>query len=79
MTRLHRFDAMATHAWFGRMYAKLSQDDLTVCRAFLRATADMDRGRYEHEVARLWLDVPNKPKHHREMAELLLCSNVGEP
>lgn len=78
MTRLDKFNALATHPWLGRLFAKLTSAELLWCRAYLVTTADKDRGEFEHLTNRLWLDRPDKPKHHKEMLELLICANSAK-
>lgn len=65
-----KFEVLKEHAWLGRSYSKLSKAELAVCQAFVEAK----HGDFEHDLNRLFLDKP-KPKHWKEILELLTCFN----
>jgi hypothetical protein len=44
---------------------------------FLMKNDSLDKGRFEHAVNRMFLDMPDdgRPKHWKEILELLTCAN----
>lgn len=75
MTRRALFAALATDAFYARLYERLSKKDVEWCFSFLDDNAATDAGAFEFAVNRLWLDSPEKPKRYRDIIELLLAAN----
>jgi hypothetical protein len=73
--RIQAFEAYQAHPWLKKVYRKLTVEELSFVFAFLKENAGLDKGAFELKVNRLFLDQPNKPKHYREILELLTCSN----
>lgn len=73
--RLNKFFALKDHAWFGRYFSKLSNQDLILVQDFLSSTKDLGRDDLELAINRLFLDKSVKPKNWKLILELLSCSN----
>lgn len=74
MTRLEAFYALKSHAWLGRVYARLTEKELSLAVHFLRERERCSKGEVDQAVQRMFLDLP-KPKHWKEIQELLSCAN----
>lgn len=72
--RLSTFNELKTHPWLGRVFRRLTQQELELARSFLLTHAGADAGTFEMLVNRMFLDRP-KPKHHTIIMELLVCAN----
>lgn len=68
------FEAFSTHPWFGKVFKRLKNDDLSTARCFLKANGHLGKGEFEFAVNRMFLDKP-KPKNWKEIQELLTCAN----
>lgn len=75
MDRQTVFNSLATHPWLGRVYKKLTIKERLQCEVFLVLHTGSDKDRFELAVNRMFLDDPEKPKHYKEMLELLTCAN----
>lgn len=75
MDRRSNFEALKEHAWQGRIFSKLAEEELRRARAFLDANQDLSKGDFEIAINRMFLDDPKKPKHWAIISELLLCAN----
>ena len=73
MQRAAKLKALESHAWFGRVYKKLSQADLRLCVEFIAANEGLDAGAFEKAVHRMFLDKLDKPRRWVEITELLHC------
>ncbi len=75
MTREQAFLSYKTHAWFNKVYSKLSQAELLECLAFIKEHDSLNKGDFEHKVNRMFLNTADKPKNWSRMLELLTCAN----
>ena len=72
MTRLLHFEKLSTHPLLKRDYAKLSQQELRICREFLAKTEHLDNYDYALALNRWTLDHPEeRTTHHTLMWSLL--------
>lgn len=77
-TRTEHFRALATHAWFKRVFARLTKQEIADCEYFLLKYKELDALAFEYMVNRMFLDVDPKPKHWAEMMDLVgACANVA--
>jgi hypothetical protein len=74
-TRAEIFRSLSSHAWLGRVYGRLSHAEISLAESFLAKYSHLGAGDFEHELHRMWLDKKEKPKHAREISELLCCAN----
>lgn len=72
--RLNNFNELAAHAWLGRIYKRLTKNDLDLAIGFIEQAAEIGHLEFEYAVNRMFLDKP-KPKHMAEIQELLTCAN----
>jgi len=70
--RLRHFEKLKTHAWYSKLFKKLSAKDISFCESFLKEHEGMSVNDFEMQVNRLFL-TGDKPKSHLEINELLLC------
>lgn len=76
MDRATKLEQLKTHAWFGRVFKRLSKSELELARSFLQSHDDLAKAEFEFAVNRMFLDKP-KPKHWVEILDLLANANVG--
>jgi hypothetical protein len=74
VTRDTVLSAYKDHAILGKLYKRLKAEDITALNSFLKANAHLDKGSFERAVNRMFIDRP-KPKHWKEIIELLSCAN----
>lgn len=74
MDRLTAFHGYESHAWLGRLYKKLTADDLNLCIDFINQNWELDKNDFEKKVNRLFLD-KEKTKNWKLITELLICAN----
>jgi hypothetical protein len=74
MDRMVAFENLKEHPWLGRAWGKLSQEELSIARRFIREHSQADRAEFEFALNRLFLDLP-KPKHHNLILDLLCNAN----
>lgn len=79
MDRRAHFESLKEHAWHGRVFGKLTEDEVRRARAFLDANEALSKGDFELAVNRMFLDDPKRPKYWAIISELLLCSNSMTP
>lgn len=70
MIRIQQFRALSEHAWYGRLYARLSADEVSLCETFILTHGALSAGDFEMLVARMWLDKP-RPRNAGVISELL--------
>ena len=68
---------ISTHPWLGRLWARLTVPERNQLLGWLSNHDHLDRGAFEAAVSRMWLDAATKPRHAREMQELLSCANTA--
>ena len=73
--RLEKFKSFSTHAWFKRVFKRLSKEEIRLAENTLIANDFKDRDAFESFCNRLFLDEANKPKHWKEIVELLSNAN----
>lgn len=60
----------------GKLYKKLNSMELTFCYHFIQTNQGLAKGEFEFKVNRMFLDYAGeKPKHWKEILELLTCAN----
>ena len=76
MTRLERFRALEHHAWFKRIYKKLSKTDILLAEEFLIQNESLSKDDYAMKAVRIWLgkDISERPKRWTHIEELLIAS-----
>lgn len=74
MTRLEKFEALADHPWYGRMWKKLSSSERTCAVHFLVENENASKDEFEIRINRLFLD-REKSKNADLIVELLSVSN----
>lgn len=77
--RLAAFKAYEKHAWLGRVFRKLSPEEMQIAVGFFEKNAALSKGDFEYAVNRAFLDQVEKPKHYKEILELLTCANSSLP
>lgn len=77
MNRLLKFEQLSSHAWLGRIYRKLNEQELLLARHFIREHDHLNAHEFSIKVNRMFID-RSKPKHFLEVMELLCCSNKFE-
>lgn len=79
MSRYDKFLSLKTHPWFHRSFLKLNQAELSFAAEFIKSSESDDSNKFIHKAVRLFLDVKDKPRHWKEIEELLVATNsVGE-
>ena len=73
MTRIDKFRALKSHAWLGKVYAKLTKVEIEIGEDLLAKHEDTSRDELATIIVRLWLD-KEKPKHWQNLEELLIAS-----
>lgn len=68
--RLDIFNSYKEHAWYGKLYNKLSVGDIKIAETFLNENELLDNIKYDLAVNRLFLD-KEKPKNWKIITELL--------
>lgn len=76
MTRAAAFETLRTHAWHGKVFAKLKKSEVEQCQTFLRENESLDIVTYEQKVQRMFLDQSEKPKNWTVMNELLISAGI---
>lgn len=66
------FIGLAAHPWHNKLFLKLSSKEVAHCLKFVDDNADCDN--FDQAVQRMFLDCPDKPKHWKEIMELLTCA-----
>ena len=74
MTREEKFKALKVHAWFKRVYSKLTPQDEAFAIDFLQKNAALDKNEFASKAVRIWLDAPSRPKSWKHIEELLIAS-----
>lgn len=74
LTRLNAFNALSDHPWLGRVYKRLTIDELNFAKSFIESHFNTPKGEFEFAVNRMFIG-QSKPKHWREISELLTCAN----
>lgn len=81
-SQTHRTDffmALKEHAWLLKSFARLSAKEVSICLTFIVENDHLDKGEFEMKINRMFLDKIEKPKHWKEMSELLTCANSALP
>jgi len=65
---------LSEHAWLGRVYKKLTEEELRLAIRFMGKNHLLSKGEFELAVNRMFLDA-SKPRHFKEILELLTCAN----
>jgi hypothetical protein len=64
------------HAWFGRVYEKMSPVDLEMCFEFIEKNDHLEKGEFEMAVNRMFID-KEKPKKCAIIMEMLTTANIN--
>lgn len=75
MTRAEKFRALAAHGWLKSVFKKLTAEERQIAEDFIRENDALDKGAFELRINRMFLDRLEKPKHWKEILELLTCAN----
>jgi hypothetical protein len=67
------------HAIFGRLWKRLIPSERDFAHSFINSHDNLSKKDFEYAVNRAFLDLPNKPKHWKEILELLACTNSALP
>lgn len=73
MRRLDAFQLLSEHAWYGKLYNKLSAAERVMCREFIFSRETLNADEFELAVNRWFVDKP-KPKNWATMMELVSSS-----
>jgi len=75
--RLNAFYSMKNHAWFGRVFSRLKNEDIELIRATIIKNDHLGAIEFDYAVNRLFMDkgAPNLPKRWKEICELLSAAN----
>lgn len=76
--RREAFESLRQHPWLGKLFAKLSVQDLELAVQFIDDNAHLEKGEFEMAVNR-WLLDQKKPRRYRAILELLSCANSMLP
>lgn len=76
MTRFEAIFTIIPHPWLGRLWRRLTVAERAQLRAWLEQHDHLSHSDFEAAVSRMWLDAATKPRHAREMQELLSCANT---
>lgn len=74
--RLKKFESIKNDPWFGKIYSRLSTNEIELIRKFITENDSLNRSEFEFRLNRLFLDMTDKPKRWREITELLMISNT---
>lgn len=74
-TVIPELEATRNHPWNKRLFKKLTADDLTIIKTWFAMQDGLDKNQYFHNLHRMFLDMPNKPKNWALISEIL--SNMG--
>lgn len=74
--RLQKLESFKTHPWFKKIYKRLGNRDCAFMLETLNKLDHLTRDEYEMRINRLFLDVKDKPRHWKEIQELLANTNV---
>jgi hypothetical protein len=72
--RLDKFESFKEHIVQGKLYRKLTQSELKLCREFIGKHDGLDRNAFADKCNKWMLGEP-KPKNHTTMWALVLQSN----
>jgi hypothetical protein len=71
MKREQRFFTYKNHYWYGRLFQRLSVQDIQLCLGFIEKNSELEANKFIYEVNRMFLEVPVKPKNWTLIMELL--------
>ncbi len=74
MSRIEEFKKLQNHPWLKRSYEKLKENELKIALDFLEKTQNDNNDDFAFKAVRIFLNCENKPKHWKEIEELLICS-----
>lgn len=73
--RLKHFEEFKMHPWLTKVYTRLSIQELELARSFIAQHDQLGKGDFEYKINRMFLHDDTKPKHFKEILELLTCAN----
>lgn len=73
MTRLLKFKRLSSHAWYCRLYSKLTKSEIIIAENFIESFNDFSAMEFESKINRMFLDLEKKPKNYKIIMELLSC------
>jgi hypothetical protein len=74
VTRASAFLNYKDHPLLKKQYKKLADYELAIAMGFILDNIYLSKDDFERKAVRLFMDKP-KPKHWKEIEELLLCAN----
>jgi hypothetical protein len=72
--RQNEFLKLKEDPWFNRVYKRLTEDEIKESLGFINENGSKNYGEFEYTLNRYFLD-RKKPKHWKEMIELIMISN----
>lgn len=69
--RLEAFNSLQRHPWLGRVFMKLSDAEVKLCRDFILEHKNLTHDQFILKVNRMFLDKPVRPKNWTRIMELL--------
>ena len=77
--RTQKFQSLANHAWYCRVYKRMPARDLTFALQWIQKNDHLDRHKFEMAVNRMFLDKPEmraKMPNWKTIMELCSCANT---
>lgn len=71
MNREQRFFSYKNHAWYGRLFQRLTVDEVQLCLKFISNNEGRSCDQFCHDVNRMFLGVEKPPKNWTLIMELL--------
>lgn len=73
--RIQNFNQMKSHAVLGKLFKKLTKDELKQTENFILENDHLDKNEYAIKCNRWFLD-KKAPKHHSDMWAIVLQANI---
>lgn len=70
--------SLAAHEWYGPKIEKMNHPDWRKCESVADAADKLgiSNSEFEEYIARLWIDMPDKPKNAMLISEILSAANT---
>lgn len=75
LARVQIFKGLANHAWYGKQFKKLTQEDVDAALSFIKDRGFLRSNDFETEVNRMFID-NYKTKNWKLVMELLSATNT---
>lgn len=73
---IENYKSLKADAWYKRIISRLSESDHELAISFFTANGGLNNDELEMKINRLFLDMKDKPKRWKEIAELLSATNT---